>query len=453
MRQKVKFIISDLHLGAGPAQPGDTCLEDFLADQQLVSFLDDIRRESIEHHQEVELIINGDFFEFLQIPAIESYDPATLYPAEAYLDSSPEASVQRLNLIIQGHPDVFAALSDFMHVERPQRRITIIKGNHDVNLFWPAVKSRLRETLGASGARASLLLFADEFVSREKIYVEHGHQRAEAINAYPDFFNPRSAENPTQLYYPVGSLFVINVFSDLERERWFIDHVKPITTLIWYALQWDFDFAVRVLAGFIRQTSPQDSRSILDEVLPSPTDLFLQDLDNPDRRSELARQYASDPAWRQQFHQQIQPYLTLIHPNADSLTTDNPLALGQSDQARQDSLLLQAAAEIAEREGATIVLFGHTHRSRHIILNNGSVYINTGTWVADLTNASAEIWQGLFSGGLEARNTLIGFPYARIDYNEGDLPAAQLLYFGQKSETAANGIRASIKNWLARVLK
>jgi UDP-2,3-diacylglucosamine pyrophosphatase LpxH len=453
VRQKVKFIISDLHLGAGLTHPGGNCLEDFLADQQLVNFLDAIRRESIEHHREVELIINGDFFEFLQVPAIESYDPATPYPIEAYLDSSPEASVQRLNLITQGHPDVFAALSDFMHVERPQRRITIIKGNHDVNLFWPVVKSRLRETLGASGARASLLLFADEFVSREKIYIEHGHQRAETINAYPDFFNPRSAENPAQLYYPVGSRFVINVFSDLERERWFIDHVKPITTLIWYALQWDFDFAARVLAGFIRQTSPQTNRSILDEVLPSPTDLLLQDLDNPDRRGELARQYTSNPAWRQQFHQQIQPYLTLTHNSADPLNSDNPLALGQSDQAHQDSLLLQAATEVAEREGAVIVLFGHTHRTSQTTLNNGSVYINTGAWVADLTNTSTETWQALFSGALEARDTTLGFPYARIDYDENDLPAAQLLYFGQKPKTVANGILASIKNWLARVLK
>jgi hypothetical protein len=65
-----------------------------------------------------------------------------------------------------------------MHVESPQRHITIIKGNHDVSLFWPGVKNHLREMLGASGARASLLRFADEFVSREKIYVEHGHQHA-----------------------------------------------------------------------------------------------------------------------------------------------------------------------------------------------------------------------------------------------------------------------------------
>jgi hypothetical protein len=134
---------------------------------------------SEQDRREIELIINSDFLSFCMFPAVDRYDPDERYPLETYLDSSQQASIKRLNLIVEGHPEVFDALSDFIHVEAPQRRVTIIKGNHDVNLYWPGVKSRLREVLGASGSRSALLLFAEEFVSRERIYVEHGHQRTE----------------------------------------------------------------------------------------------------------------------------------------------------------------------------------------------------------------------------------------------------------------------------------
>ena len=137
MGRKLKFVLSDLHLGAGHQE--SNYLEDFTVDKQLARFLQAIWQESERDQREVELIINGDLFEFLQVPAVENYDPAAHYPSEAYLDSSESASIKRLNLIVEGHPEVFNALSDFMHVEMPARRITVIKGNHDVNLYWSGV--------------------------------------------------------------------------------------------------------------------------------------------------------------------------------------------------------------------------------------------------------------------------------------------------------------------------
>ncbi len=64
MKSKLKFVLSDLHLGAGYAPHNP--LEDFTADEQLIAFLQQIRAESEQHQREVELIINGDFFELLK---------------------------------------------------------------------------------------------------------------------------------------------------------------------------------------------------------------------------------------------------------------------------------------------------------------------------------------------------------------------------------------------------
>ena len=66
MGQKLKFILSDLHIGAGYANGGNH-LEDFTVDEELVNFVHEIQRESKRDQCEIELIINGDFFEFLNL--------------------------------------------------------------------------------------------------------------------------------------------------------------------------------------------------------------------------------------------------------------------------------------------------------------------------------------------------------------------------------------------------
>ncbi|MGD9369732.1 MAG: hypothetical protein PVH87_28730 [Desulfobacteraceae bacterium] len=459
--QKLKFVISDLHLGAGHTREGvdhsGNHLEDFIADQELVSFLREIWLESERDQREIELIINGDFFEFLQVPAVEHYNPAHSYPAEAYLDSSENASVQRLNVISRGHPEVFNALSDFMHVEHPQRRITMIKGNHDVNLFWPRVKSRLREILGASGTRASLLLFADEFVSREKIYVEHGHQRAEDINSYQDFFNPRSPDDFNQLYYPTGSRFVINFLNQIESQHWFVDHIKPISTLIWYALHWNFDFAAKILVDFVRHAIT----SALEETISSNADVetLLQELADDDKRREMSQRYAGDITFRYQFHTQIQQFLQIAQANGqaegalpEAQISHNPLEMGQANQQQQQYLLRCAAEEVAQQEGAQVIVFGHTHYPVQEQLSTGSIYINTGSWVEDFSDAQPETWEALFNGSLQLVDGSPRLSYARIDYDEHDIPTARLLYFGQKTDLGSQSKAKKKIGWLIRML-
>ena len=67
--------------------------------------------------------------------------------------------------------------------------------------------------------------------------------------------------------------------------------------MIWYALHWDFDFAGKMLVHFIRHISASEE------------DALLQDLENDDKRYEISQRYTNEPAFRQQFHQQLQQYL------------------------------------------------------------------------------------------------------------------------------------------------
>jgi UDP-2,3-diacylglucosamine pyrophosphatase LpxH len=441
---KLKFVLSDLHLGAGYGAEKGNLLEDFTATGEFTAFLRMIGQEGERDQREIELIINGDLFEFLQVPAVDVYEPGVSYPKEAYLDASQEASIKRLKLIVQGHEEIFNALSDFMHVESPQRRITLIKGNHDVNLFWPGVKGHLREVLGATGARASLLRFADEFVSRESIYIEHGHQRAEKMNVYNDFFDPRSGQDPNQLYYPAGSRFVIDFFNEVEADYGFVDHIKPITALIWYAFRWDFDLASKATLSFIQHTSTLSELHTDDH---ARKDTFLSDLEDEQRREEMAQRYTDDANYRRRLHRWLQRYIDSVNLRLKEVSlypateiSDDPIQMGRASQRLQRLMLLRAAEIISYREGAKVIFFGHTHVPSRESLSSGSIYINTGSWVDDLSEASSEDWQVLFGGAYDHCQTPARLPYARIDYDEHENPTAKLLYFSHEAEVpeAAN---------------
>ncbi|MBA7689754.1 hypothetical protein ES703_98265 [subsurface metagenome] len=69
MRKKAKIIISDLHLGAGRSDEGNL-LEDFHSDDAFAQFLSQLAAESQQQGIELELIVAGDMFEFLQVPAL-----------------------------------------------------------------------------------------------------------------------------------------------------------------------------------------------------------------------------------------------------------------------------------------------------------------------------------------------------------------------------------------------
>jgi len=90
--QKVVLVISDLHLGAGKMIKGKrNLLEDFHYDNELVDFLNYYSSGDYQDI-EVELVINGDFFDFLAVPYVEFYDDEFW---------SEKASLAKLKMILR----------------------------------------------------------------------------------------------------------------------------------------------------------------------------------------------------------------------------------------------------------------------------------------------------------------------------------------------------------------
>ena len=462
MPGKFKIIVSDLHLSAGRVAEGNP-LEDFGSEQEFAALLDEVIAESEREGAGVELIFNGDTFEMLQVPHVAEFDPVTEYPPKQYHSSSEEDSILKMEIIVEGHRAFFGALGRFLRMGPPRRHVTFVKGNHDLNLHWSGVKAVIRDALGARSGRRSLVTFEERRISREGIYVEHGNQYAEAVDRVKDMEEPHDHDDPLQLAIPLGSWFVMDVFNKVERERYWIDGVKPITALVWYALEFDFRFAMRAIARLAGSLP-----SILWEGLRAPEPASGDAMDrrpvDPGQIDVLAGRYESDEAFRVQVHAELaellgEPLETADGDGRDAGGTGDPVEMGDRVRRRVGSSLYEMAVARATEEGVQLVSFGHTHDASVEGLPGGGQYINSGTWTwrADFGGSGKETWRDLFAHPERFTDDRV-LSYVRIDYDEEGQPSGRLLSYeltadapGRSMVDGAPSIWHQIEDWFRRL--
>ncbi|HEY54347.1 MAG TPA: hypothetical protein G4N94_12930, partial [Caldilineae bacterium] len=250
-RKSAKFVISDTHIGAGGREQGNN-LEDFISDAEFRRWIHALVRESNRDNVDMELIINGDWIEFLQIPAVEKFEPYHLYAVGDYAGCSEEEALQRLEIIQRWHPGIFLGLSAFLNQGPPRRTVTILFGNHDPEIVYPAVQTRLRQLLNATGEDANLVDIGARRYFKDGVFIEHGNAYVEEVNRFTDPDNPFEPGNPAQVERPPGSHFVTHFFNQLEWERPWVDGVHPLTSLIFYALAFEPSFALDILGALLK---------------------------------------------------------------------------------------------------------------------------------------------------------------------------------------------------------
>lgn len=247
------IVLSDLHLGEGLSknEPRYSPTEDFFYDCQFENFLKFLHRKYLYDPEGLVLVLNGDIFDFLTVTSTPSKEEAKargfrVSAAERQFGLNPtaEKSVYKLDVIAGGHKHFFRALARFV---AGGHRVHILRGNHDLELYFPQVQDRLLEHLSSyqDGPSKEEVAAKVEFhpwfyLEPGRVYIEHGNQY-DSTNSIRYPMHPMlpsrrwwSTEGEEVLDYPLGSIFVRFFYNRVRR----IDPYTP--RLLSFEQYWSF---------------------------------------------------------------------------------------------------------------------------------------------------------------------------------------------------------------------
>lgn len=180
-RAQFTAVISDLHLCE--AEPVNLKFPLWKKYKTREFFFDDVFGEYLRHivnmanGKEVELVLNGDIFDFDSILSLPEEAPFRIDWLERKRGLNPEEekSVFKLDCILNDHAEWLKALSWFL---KGGHRVVFVIGNHDLELYWPNAQARLLERLDLPMNLRENLRFCEWFyISNGDTFIEHGNQQ------------------------------------------------------------------------------------------------------------------------------------------------------------------------------------------------------------------------------------------------------------------------------------
>tara|TARA_Y100000310_G_C20638266_1_gene792431 strand:+ start:165 stop:1331 length:1167 start_codon:yes stop_codon:yes gene_type:complete len=202
------FIFGDTELGGG------TLTDDFISDQALTKEI--IKLSKIEGT--VDLVFNGDSFDFLKCPYI--INNKVTYPRHI----TNEVSLAKLRLIYKAHSKVFKALEEYLKNEK--HHLYFIIGNHDPDLVFPKVQNELRNLINGTEYNVH---FNFSYL-QHNVHIEHGHQLdfLNKVDINKLFLNYK---NNKILNIPWVSLGIKSNFLSMKEKHPFLERIHPRPTL------------------------------------------------------------------------------------------------------------------------------------------------------------------------------------------------------------------------------
>jgi UDP-2,3-diacylglucosamine pyrophosphatase LpxH len=426
----------------------------------LAKFLEKLPSNLLDDER-LELIIAGDFIDFL----------ATT-PNRAWTGNAVDA-VQKLRDTID-HPGFTKVFQSLARLVSSGHHLTILLGNHDVELVLPQVQDEILRSIHAMSHQVS---FIDDGRAYRvgRALIEHGNRYDGAnVNDYDGLRSIASAysrneEAPVDLEISAGSQIVEKVVYAIHHRYPFVNLLQPegeLTALLLLAfepvLRWHIDKLALLLRGGRRRYDNPDGRqppkshnvaySHLEERDEELADVFgavYEELRNPpnnvgfwdaardwgkillkpqdDGLSSIIDRGDSVPAYRLE---QIRVAMSRILLDDRSQQLDGPTA--------QYGMAAKRLISASQGSVQTVVM-GHTHQARHIGEPERASYINTGTW-ADIirvpyqalekgSSSELETWLRKLKEG-QGRILVPSFADIRVEAN-GDVSRACLQIFGE----------------------
>ncbi len=213
------YVISDLHLGGAYSEtPNGRGARINTHVSDLADFVD-----SLAAGPKTELVINGDMVDFLA----ETPWAAFTYDAGA--------ACAKLQAIADRDSGFFRSLGAFLD---KGHRLTILLGNHDIELALPAVRRKLREVIGVKLGHDYELISNGEAYQVGDALIEHGNRYDPwnmvgwgGLRKYSSLLSRRQIpENPEEYFVPpAGSGMVNEVINPIKQDYKFVDLLKPET--------------------------------------------------------------------------------------------------------------------------------------------------------------------------------------------------------------------------------
>ena len=214
-------IISDLHLtDAEPSRPRKKSRNplwkkfkrrEFFIDDKLVEFLHSIQQKSKD--RPVELILNGDIFDFDSVMAIPTDAIYRVHWIETRRGLLPKEhrSAYKISIILEEHAVFIQALSEFIQAGNT---VVIIPGNHDIELHFPKVQEKIIDALNLNPMDQKRVRFVKWFyISHGDTFIEHGNQQDpycicdNPLNPFLIDYNERSVRLP---FGNVATRYIMN---------------------------------------------------------------------------------------------------------------------------------------------------------------------------------------------------------------------------------------------------
>lgn len=173
------LVVSDIHLAdAEPPHPRHPLWKIFKQSHQFIdssfkAFLDCL---SAKINEPIELVLNGDIFDFDSVMAVPEDFPMRLSWLEKIRGLSSEELKSRfkMKVILDFHPKWLQALKEFILAGN---RVVFVIGNHDMELHWPSVRQDIVNRLELPEEKRSQMRFCEWFyLSNQDTLIEHGNQ-------------------------------------------------------------------------------------------------------------------------------------------------------------------------------------------------------------------------------------------------------------------------------------
>jgi len=408
MAKNILIILSDLHLSAVQDIGSGHCVarEGFHYDADFSHFIDQLLARVKSEGTECQILILGDFLDFLhtRVPLSES----------DFLTTTEASSLQKLKAIIRAHPLFFDALKRFTATGFP---LSLVPGNHDIDLIRPSVQELLKETIKTELGN-NIHFHSWIYHIPGVLYAEHGHQYHD-INAYTTLLVPSHTGNENELELPVGAYFDMYLFHLIER-------VRPPTENIYAPLRYLFNSYLK---------HPFKLITTFPDVCNFVWAVFRQFAYRGSRQFRITRQryqekiLSSDAASTGLSYETCVALDQLAEVNNNKMVKrllGNTLFKNRGDPIKTGYLypkaLMISKVLGSEKKEVPFYLFGHSHRPAKVALDDQSdtFYLNSGTWSSPS-----------YPGSPGDRSL---FPFVEIEWENHKRPTATLMQWDETKQ-------------------